>query len=455
MQREQTASPRHQGKSASGRLFDVARQWLPGGNSRHSIFFPPHPLYIASAAGCRVVDVDGTSRIDCINNMSALVHGHAFEPVKRAVSQQLERVMSAGMPTEVEVELARTLCERVSSVDRVRFCTSGSEAIMFAIRAARAYTGRNKIAKAEGAYHGSYDSVEISLTPPPDTAGPAQHPRAVPASPGLPNGCEHGTLVFPFNDREHTLALIDANADELAAVIVDPVISRLGFVEGDRDYLAAIRERCSRHGIVLIFDEVFSFRLAHGGSQALVQLEPDLTAFGKVIGGGLPIGAVGGGKAFMDVFDQLENPRPVEHSGTHFANPLSMAAGKAALDALDSDCLAHLSDLGVTLRDGMKEAFEQHAIPGHAAGVGSLVCALLAPHPLRNYRDFLGVMANGGATFGRALHRAMLDRGAQIVPGGGFILSSAMDHSDVAELLTMFNESLSVLSDYAEQVAAG
>jgi glutamate-1-semialdehyde 2,1-aminomutase len=313
---------------------------------------------------------------------------------------------------------------------------------MTALRAARAITGKARIAKAEGAYHGSYDAVEYSLMPPLDKAGPATAPRAVPATPGLPPDAAAHTLVFPYNDTASTVSIIEANASELAAVLIDPCVSRMGFIMGDTNYLQAVRDACSRCGVVLIYDEIFSFRLHNRGAQAIAGVKPDLTTFGKVIGGGLPIGAVGGSKACMGVFDQLSAAYVVEHSGTHFANPLSLAAGKAAMQALDQDCTDHLARLGEQLREGINESFGRHGLKGHAAGSGSLVCAMLSEQPLANFRDFMQAMQAGAAAFGMLLHRALLNRGAHIVPGGGFILSSAMQASDVSALLAMIDEAM-------------
>ncbi len=434
---------------ASSELHQRAQSSLPGGNSRHSVFFPPHPLYVVSGEGCRVRDVDGKSRIDCINNMSALIHGHGFAPVTNAIRDQASLLISAGMPTRPEVELAELICERVEAVEQVRFCTSGSESVMFALRAARAYTGRSKIAKAEGAYHGSYDSVEFSLTPLPDAAGPAEAPFSAPATPGLPAGCAEGTVVFPFNDLKSTLAIIDAHRDELAAVLIDPCVSRMGFVMADPGYLEAIRERCTRYGILLVFDEVFSFRIHSGGGQGAFAVQPDLSAFGKVIGGGMPIGAVGGTREHMGVFNQLQSKSLVEHSGTHFANPVSMAAGVAALKALTPTVMAHLDAIGEQMRSGIDEAFARRGVAGHAAGTASLVCSIFDDRPIRNYRDFLRTMAGGGLQQAHALHRAMLANGVQIVPGGGFILSSAMTPADIEEVLEVFDAALGQLAQAA------
>jgi glutamate-1-semialdehyde 2,1-aminomutase len=423
-------------------LFEQAQHYLPGGNSRHSVFFQPHPIYAHSGKGCRVTDMDGDERIDCINNMSALIHGHAFAPVTEAVKRQIDRLMSAGMPTELEIELAQLLCSRVPSLEQIRFCTSGSEAIMIAVRAARAYTGRNLIAKAEGAYHGSYDAVEFSLVAHPELAGGSDAPHSVPATPGLPDGCAEQTIVFPFNDLDATLNLIERHKDSLAAVIVDPCVSRMGFVLGKLDYLHAIRDYCSRYGILLIYDEIFSFRIHPQGAQTFVGVKPDLTTFGKVIGGGLPIGAIGGQKQFMAVFDQLHAKSVVEHSGTHFANPLSLTAGLETLRALDAVCAAHLDGLGDALRAGINDSFRRHKLPGYAAGVASLVCAVQSETEITDCRTFTKAMMSGGARFGQLIHRAMLDRGAHIVPGGGFILSSAMTQADIQELVGMFDDAI-------------
>lgn len=415
---------------------------LPGGNTRHSVYFAPHPLYAVSGDGCRVIDVDGTSRIDCINNMSALIHGHRFGPVLEAIHRQADQLMSAGMPTQAEVELAEELCRRVESVERVRFCTSGSESVMFALRAARTITGRNMVAKVEGAYHGSYDPMEYSLTPPLEAAGSMDAPNPVAATPGLPSESANSTLVLPFNHLEATRELITRHREVLAAVILDPCISRMGFVMGDQDYIQEIRALCTRFGIVLIFDEVFSFRIHHGGAQGAVGIQPDLSTFGKVIGGGLPIGAVGGTERHMAVFDQLKKQSLVEHSGTHFANPLSMVAGAAALRALDQPTLSHLAAIGAQLRRGIEDRFASHGIEGHSAGVASLVCAIFSDKPIRHYRDFHRVMVSGGHEKGLRLHRGMLRRGAHIVPGGGMILSSAMSQQDIEELLGIFDATL-------------
>jgi len=423
-------------------LFEEAQKYMPGGNSRHSVYFRPYPVYARSGERCYVTDEDGVRRMDCINNMSALIHGHGFAPVVDAVTRQCNTLLSAGMPTALEVDLAKLVTERVESVERIRFCTSGSEAIMIALRAARAITGRSKIAKAEGAYHGSYDAVEYSLLPDLEAAGPATAPHAVPATPGLSRDTAANTLVFPYNDIAATVAIIESNARDLAAVVIDPCVSRMGFIMGDSDYLQAVREACTRCGVVLIYDEIFSFRLHNRGAQAIAGVKPDLTTFGKVIGGGMPIGAVGGSESCMGVFDQLRAPSVVEHSGTHFANPLSLAAGHAAMQALDQACTDHLEQLGEQLRDGINESFARHGLKGHAAGSGSLMCAMLSEQPLANYRDFMRAMQEGAAAFGMLLHRAILTRGAHIVPGGGFILSSVMQASDISALLEMIDDAM-------------
>ncbi len=432
----------------SKKLFEQAQAFMPGGNSRHSVYFPPHPIYARKGDGCYVEDEDGVRRLDCINNMSALVHGHGFKPVVDAVKQQADVLLSAGMPTALEVDLARLMTERVDSVEAIRFCTSGSEAIMIALRAARAITGRDKIAKAEGAYHGSYDSVEYSLLPPLEDAGSAKAPHAVPATTGLSKESASQTIIFPYNDLEATLNIIEHHAEDLAAVLIDPCVSRLGFVMGNDDFLQGVREACTQHGIVLIYDEIFSFRLHNRGAQAIASVQPDMTTFGKVIGGGMPIGAVGGSSAHMAVFDQLKSNNVVEHSGTHFANPLSLAAGYASMTALNQACTDHLAELGQQLRDGIDESFRRHGMTGYAAGAGSLVCAMLSPHPVTDYRTFMQAMASGAGTFGMVLHRALLDRGAHIVPGGGFILSSAMQPGDITELISMIDDALPAVREF-------
>jgi glutamate-1-semialdehyde 2,1-aminomutase len=415
--------------SRSAHLFERARNALPGGNSRHGVYLSPYPIYAATGKGCRVTDVDGNERIDCVNNWSSLIHGHCNDEIVAAVQAQAERLMAAGMPTQVEIELAELLVARLPGVDLVRFSNSGSEGVLFAVRAARAFTGRAKIAKVEGAYHGNIDAVEVSVAPSSAHWGAPHAPAPVPATDGIPPAVIADTLVLPFNDVQSTEALLREHGDALAAVVLDPVVSRMGLVAATPEYLRMVREVTHELGILLIFDEVFSFRLGYHGIQGEVGVTPDLTALGKIIGGGLPIGATGGRADVMAVFDQTRPPLRVEHGGTYNANPMSMAAGLACMRQMTPAMYTHLELLGDRLREGLRDALERTGVPGHVRGQGSLVALGLGATAAQNYREL---------KFGEAerrmisqLHRYLLNHGVQIVPYGMFILSTPMTTDDI------------------------
>ncbi len=415
--------------SGSARMFERAKHALPGGNSRHGVFLSPYPLYAVRGEGCRVTDVDGTSRIDCVNNWSSLIHGHSNRAIVAAVQVQAARLMAVGMPTESEIELAELLVERLPGVERVRFSNSGSEGVLFAVRAARAFTGRAKIAKVEGAYHGNIDAVEVSVAPSGAQWGAPHAPASAPATEGIPPGVLDDTVVLPFNDVQSSEARLREHAASLAAVVLDPVVSRMGLVAATPEYLRMVRAVTRELGILLIFDEVFSFRLGYQGIQGEVGVTPDLTALGKIIGGGLPVGATGGRADVMAVFDQTRPPLRVEHGGTYNANPMTMAAGLACMQQMTPAMYAHLADLGDRLRRGLSDAFDATGIPGQVRGQGSLAAIGFGEQLARNYRELrMGDVERRAIT---RVHRYLLNHGVQIVPYGMFILSTPMSHDDI------------------------
>jgi len=304
---------------------------------------------------------------------------------------------------------------------------------MMAVRAARAYTGRSMVAKVEGAYHGNADLAEVSVSPSPDRWGPATAPASVPATAGIPAGVLQDTLVLPFNDVESTRQLISRHADRLAAVLIDPVVSRMGFVPASPEYLSMIREHTRGNGIVLIFDEVFSFRLGYHGAQGQVGVKPDLTALGKIIGGGLPVGATGGSAEIMSVLDLSGGRAKVEHAGTYNANPMTMAAGLACMQQLTPGAVQRLAALGERARNGLREALKVAGLTGQVVGQGSLLALVFNDRPFRNYRELpLGQQEIQSVV---GLHRYLLNHGVQMVPYGLFILSTAMTEADIDFML--------------------
>ncbi|HEX9207570.1 MAG TPA: aspartate aminotransferase family protein [Steroidobacteraceae bacterium] len=422
-------------QSKSAQLYERGRKVMPGGNSRSSVLMAPYPVYARHAQGCRITDVDGVERIDFVNNWSSLIHGHCNERIVEAVARQSRRMFSIGMPTEVEIELAELLCERLPGVDQIRFSNSGSEGVLMALRAARAYTGRPKIAKCEGCYHGNADAVEVSVAPTPDTWGSATAPASAPATGGITASAAQETIVLPFNDVAATRAILEAHAGELAAVIMDPLVSRMGFVRATPDYLRMVREVTQQHGIVLIYDEVFSTRLGYHGAQGYVGITPDLTTLGKIIGGGLPIGATGGKAEIMAVFDATRGHPKVDHAGTFNANPMSMAAGLAAMQQMTPEAYARLEALGDRARNGLREAFRIAGLPGSVRGDGSFVSLAFTDRPVNNFRELAAAMGMEQVQKIFALHRHLLNNGVIIIPYGLLILSTAMTEAEIDHLV--------------------
>jgi glutamate-1-semialdehyde 2,1-aminomutase len=432
-------STRKSEATRSRQLFDRARSVMPGGNTRTTVFMSPHPLYAHSGSGCRVKDVDGNVRLDFVNNYTALIHGHGHPDITAAVTAQLERGTCFAMPTETEIALAELICERVASIERIRFTNSGTEAVMMAVKAARAFTGRRKIAKAEGVYHGSYDYVEVSEDSGPEEWGD-EAPRPIPYSAGISPTVLTETVVFPFNDMAATEAIIRCHANELAAVIVDPLPPRLGLIPATSDWLGLTRRLCDEFGIVLISDEIISFRLAPGGAQSLFGFSPDLTTLGKIIGGGFPVGAVGGRAEIMNVFDPTGGKPRVPHGGTFNANPLTMVAGLAAMEALGEQSFARLDALGERAAQGIARAFARSGREGQVSGRGSLRRIHMMSGPLHDYRSAYPSARQREQM--AQLFRRVLDMGVMITPTGLIAISTVTTEADVDHLVEAVGESL-------------
>ena len=383
-----------------------AAEYLPGGDSRNSIFWDPYPIFVTSASGCHITDADGVDRLDFINTMTTLILGHANQPVMEAVKEQLDRGVVYNAPNEHQIRLAKLLCDRIPSFDLVRFTNSGTEATLNTIRAARAFTGKNKFAKVEGGYHGTHDAVTVSVRVDVKKAGEAQQPKAVAASEGLADGILDQVVVIPFNDTANARRILEDNKDQLAAVIVEPVMGSVGMIPGTAEFLTMLREFTEENGIVLIFDEVISFRVAPGGSQQYYGITPDLTSLGKIIGGGFAVGAFGGRHDIMELYDPTKGPK-VSHAGTFNANPVTMVAGAVTLEHLTPDVYRDLAELTELLRQGIRRVCSDLEVPVQVTGLGSLFGIHFTGQPIVNYRDiaaedaalrgqvFLGLMNEG------------------------------------------------------------
>ena len=419
--------------SRAAALYQEARRWLPGGNTRTTVFADPYPPYASYGRGCVLVDADGQERLDFLNNYTSLMLGHADPLVTQAVGEQLQRGTAFGFPTEHEVALAREIVGRVPSVDQVRFTNSGTEAVMLAIQLARAATGRWKIAKFEGCYHGSYDYAEVSLAPPAAAMGPADVPVSVPHAPGAPPSIAEDVLVLPFNRPEAVERLLDEHGPELAAVLVDPLPNRAGLIPAQPAFLETLRAATRRHGVLLISDEIISFRIGYHGAQPIFGYEADITTLGKIIGGGFPIGAVGGRSDVMALFDPSHGAPRLPHAGTFNANPVSMVAGLATLQQLDAVAFARLDALGDRLRSGLRDVLARVGLAGQVTGRGSLFRLHLVPQPLVDYRS----ARSDERTAARLdlWHKTMLANGIICSPEGLGCLSTPMGAEHVDRFL--------------------
>ena len=424
-------------------LYQKALGLMPGGNTRHSITLAPYPIYASTGRGCRVVDVEGEERIDFVNNFTAVIVGHANPKVIEAVQDQLESGTAFSMPTERDLELASLIVERVGNIDKIRFCNSGSEAVMLAIKAARAHTGRPKIAKMEGGYHGIYDYAQVSEGPTADQWGEARAPASI-VEPGCSPAVARDVIVLPWNDEEACVRLIEENKSELAAILVDPLPAGIGFIPPRPGFLERLREVTRQCGVLFISDEVMSFRLHYHGALHELGIEADLTSLGKIIGGGFPIGAVAGRDDVMEVFDHTKQMK-VHHGGTFNANPISMSAGLAAMRQMTPEAYDRLGGLGDYLRAQLSGMFAARGIGARVLGMGSLFSVTFAQGELQGFRSL-----KEGAEAGPDIHELcheMLGRGILIPSYRLFgCLSTPMTERELDCFVNAMDESLSAQS---------
>jgi len=417
--------------SKSAGLFNRSCNVFPGGSTRHPIMYKPYVVYAADANGCHITDVDGVKRVDFVNNFSSLIHGHTNPKIVEAVTGQIRRMTSSTMPAESALNLAELLAERIPSIEQIVFGNSGTEAVLFAVKAARAYTGRAKIAKIEGGYHGQYDLIQHSFGGTPDNWGQENAPNTVALDKSTPREVLDLLVTLSPNNVEASRAVLRRHADKLAAVIVDPIPQRLAAEPLNQDYLTMLREETNKLGIVLVFDEVISLRTSHHGAQGALGITPDLTTVAKIMGGGFPIGAMGGGQEIMSVFDSSSDPVSVYHGGTFTANAVSMVAGYTAMSLLTAELFELLDAQGNRLRKGMSEAGQAANYPMQAKGTASMTHAVLTGKPFSTYRE--SVMAMGPDYMERLaiFHRSMLNEGVLISPQGAFYGSTPMTDADI------------------------
>ncbi|WP_048601980.1 aspartate aminotransferase family protein [Rubeoparvulum massiliense] len=440
----------------SARHYQAAAQVLPGGVTANIKYFEPHPLWMEKGKGSKLYDVDQNEYIDYLLCYGALILGHGHPRVNEAVIKQMEKGGTAvfGAPHELETVMARRLAQLYRGIEMVRFTNSGLEATLLAIRIAMAYTGKKKLAKFEGHYHGGYDQVLLSVNPKLGMAGSPQRPQPVPESRGLPDYYVENTIILPFNDLSATEALLKEHGEDLAAVILEPVQG--GYIPADEEFMQGLRKITDELGILLIFDEVKTgFRVGLGGAQGVYGITPDLTALGKVLGGGFPIGAIGGKQSIMqvcaprgsqDLFtagtNQEQATETLFHSGTYNGHPIVLAAGMATMDVLEEEgMLEQLFTRTQILRSQLEEVYARHGIPMQTVGMGSIFSILLTADPIKNYRDVSQVDMD----LRKRIDYKLLELGIYSKPMNRYSMSTAHDEEDMARTVEAHEQALRML----------
>lgn len=390
------------------------------------------PFFVREARGATLVTVDGRELIDFVCTWGPAIHGHNHPTIRAAIAAALEKGTSFGVSNPLEVDLAERIVRFFPSIEKVRLCNSGTEATMSAIRLARGYTRRDKIIKFSGCYHGHSDSLLVK-------AGSGALTHGHPDSAGVPASFAAETVVVPFNDPAALNAAFSSNPGQIAAVILEPYIGNVGFIPAQPGFLAEVRRACSEHGTVLIFDEVMTgFRLAKGGVQELEGIRPDLTTLGKIIGGGLPVGAFGGR---AEIMDQLAPLGPVYQAGTLSGNPLAMAAGIAALDLLEQeDPYPRLETLGTQIRTALTGAAESKGLPVQVPQVGSMWSVYFNPRPVT---DYASALQSDAQIFGKFFH-ACLEKGVYLPPSAyeACFISTAHEGSAIDRACSVMTSAL-------------
>ena len=444
--REEAAYRQRTPKSAA--LFERARQSLPLGVASSFQVYDPYPTFMTDARGSRIWDADGNEYIDFDMAFGVLAAGHSHPVLAEALQYRVANGTCYTFPVEDGIALAEEIRARFGA-DLVRFSNSGTEATMDAIRVARGYTGREKIIKFEGGYHGHHDDVLVSIQPPREAMGPIESPTTVPASAGIPRSRIAETVVAPFNEPELLAGILEAHAGEIAAIIVEPVQFNIGVVPPKPGFLERVRELATEHGAVLIFDEVKTgVVLAWGGAWEHFSVKADLFCLAKSIGGGIPIGAFGGTREVMAAIETLEGTpafsesalkggmerstiaggaRSVAHLGTFNGNPLSMTAGLVTLtEILTKDAYPRLHAMADRLTAGSQAILDEHEIPGYAINVGPKGCVMFTPERVTGYRDLVGLDSElWGASF-----FYLLNRGILLPPGPDDQWTLSVQHSD-------------------------
>ena len=421
-------------------LHEQAMKYLPGGSTRGVQYFPPYPFVAERGEGLYIYDVDGNRYLDYVINATSLILGHAHPKVVKAIQDKASLGTAFSVPTEDQTKLARVLCERIPSVETLRFTNSGTEGTLMAIRAARAFTGKHKIAKFEGGYHGSHEYAEISVSPSADKLDPNEI-TSVPQYPGQPPSISEDVIVMPYNDLEACERIIRQHKDDLSCVIMEAISSSFGYLPANVDFLSGIRELTTELGILLIFDEVQSLRVAPGGAQELLGVTPDLTCMGKIIGGGTPVGAFGGRADIMSLYDPSSGAPRVQHAGTFNGNPMTAAAGIATLEAATPEVYEYVGRMGTVIREKLRSLIAEVEAPMGVTGVESLWCLQFTPERVIDYRSSM----TNDKTMTRAMFLGLQNEGFLLSPSCQGTVSSIHTEEDIEALIAAVRKVLARL----------
>ena len=387
---------------------EAARKYMPGGDTRSSIWFEPYPIWIDKAEGCRFTDVDGHKYIDFHNCYTTMILGHANPKVVAAVREQAAKGTAFGALIPKVIRWAELICNMVDSVDKVRFGNTGSEAVLMAIRVARGYTGKDLLLKTDGCYHGNYDPVVY-----PSNAT------------GIPKSAQGDSLIVPYNDKAAAEKAILENKDRLAAVIVEGAMGAAGGIPPRDGYLEFLRKVTTENGVLLILDEVISLRLAWGGAQAIYGIKPDLTTMAKIIGGGYPVGAIGGQEDIMQLFNP--EAHKVYHAGTLNANPITATAGVATMEQLNAELINKINKLGESFAEGVRAIFKKLNIQGQVTGMGSLQNIHFSDQPVVNGKS----AREANKDLLHLFYLAMQERGMFSAARGLYVMSTPMTPKEI------------------------
>ncbi len=416
--------------------WERGRATMPAGVIKGAYMRSPFPFFVASSDGCHLTDIDGNVVVDFGSHHSAMILGHTHPDVTAALQAEIERGLGLGNPTELEAEISEEIVDRFPSIEKVRFTNSGTESSLHTARLIRAKTGKAKVAKFEGAYHGSHDGLEHSISPPIDEAGPGDSPMTVPANPGVAPTSEDLVVMLPYNDPESVELILREQKDEVAGVFYD---GKPGMLDVPDEFTHFLRDLTKELGLYMVMDEVVSYRVGRAGYQGLAGVEPDLTIFGKIVGGGMPVGAIGGSEEIMGLMDNTDGPPVLAPSGTFSGNNFTLAAGLATMRGLTDEVYEHLDSLGSRLGRKLGPVLDDAGISNQVLAVGSVVNFYLTDSHVRDYRSF---KTHDGALFERISLAVHLKGYSLGQPPMSMMLSSPMTNDIIDGLIEAVEEAL-------------